>query len=81
FDVVASRLKEEYKVECAYEAINVWSPRWIECDDEKKLKEFKDKAFENHSVDGGGHLTYLAPTRVTLSLIEERWPDIRFRAT
>ena len=47
FDVVASRLKEEYKVECAYEAINVWSARWIECRDEKKLKEFKDKAFEN----------------------------------
>ncbi|ENF6453579.1 peptide chain release factor 3 [Pseudomonas aeruginosa] len=81
FDVVASRLKEEYKAECAYEAINVWSARWIECDDEKKLKEFKDKAFENLSVDGGGHLTYLAPTRVNLSLMEERWPDIRFRAT
>ncbi|HEK0171926.1 TPA: peptide chain release factor 3 [Pseudomonas aeruginosa] len=81
FDVVASRLKEEYKVECAYEAINVWSARWIECDDEKKLKEFKDKAFENLSVDGGGHLTYLATTRVNLSLMEERWPDIRFRAT
>ena len=81
FDVVASRLKEEYKVECAYEAINVWSARWIECDDEKKLKEFKDKAFENLSVDGGGHLTYLAPTRVNLSLMEERWPDIRVRAT
>ncbi|HHK2838596.1 peptide chain release factor 3 [Pseudomonas aeruginosa] len=81
FDVVASRLKEEYKVECAYEAINVWSARWIECDDEKKLKEFKDKAFENLSVDGGRHLTYLAPTRVNLSLMEERWPDIRFRAT
>lgn len=79
FDVVASRLKEEYKVECAYEAINVWSARWIECDDEKKLKEFKDKAFENLSVDGGGHLTYLAPTRVNLSLMEERWPDIRSR--
>ncbi|PWU31900.1 peptide chain release factor 3 [Pseudomonas sp. RW407] len=81
FDVVASRLKEEYKVECAYENINVWSARWIECKDEKKLKEFKDKAFENLSVDGGGHLTYLAPTRVNLSLMEERWPDITFRAT
>ncbi|MCP1645853.1 peptide chain release factor 3 [Pseudomonas citronellolis] len=81
FDVVASRLKEEYKVECAYEQINVWSARWIECKDEKKLKEFKDKAFENLSVDGGGHLTYLAPTRVNLSLMEERWPDITFRAT
>ena len=81
FDVVASRLKEEYKVECAYEAINVWSARWIECADEKKLKEFKDKAFENLAVDGGGHLTYLAPTRVNLSLMEERWPDVQFRAT
>ncbi|WP_312256597.1 peptide chain release factor 3 [Stutzerimonas nitrititolerans] len=81
FDVVASRLKEEYKVECAYEAINVWSARWIECADEKKLKEFTDKAHENLAVDGGGHLTYLAPTRVNLSLMEERWPDVKFRAT
>ena len=78
FDVVASRLKEEYKVECIYEAINVWSARWIECDDKKKLQEFKDKAHENLSIDGGGHLTYLAPTRVNLSIMEERWPDIKF---
>ncbi len=81
FDVVASRLKEEYKVECIYEAINVWSARWIECDDKKKLQEFKDKAHDNLSIDGGGHLTYLAPTRVNLSLMEERWPDIKFLAT
>ena len=33
------------------------------------------------SEDGGGHLTYLAPTRVNLSIMEERWPDIRFRET
>lgn len=78
FDVVASRLKEEYKVECIYENINVWSARWIECDDNKKLQEFKDKAHENLSIDGGGHLTYLAPTRVNLSIMEERWPDIKF---
>ncbi|PAU88388.1 peptide chain release factor 3 [Pseudomonas sp. WN033] len=81
FDVVASRLKEEYKVECLYEPINVWSARWIESDDKKKLEEFRNKAVENLAVDGGGHLTYLAPTRVNLSLTEERWPDIRFRAT
>lgn len=81
FDVVASRLKEEYKVECVYEAVNVWSARWIECDDKKKLEEFKVKATDNLAIDGGGHLTYLAPTRVNLSLMEERWPDIKFRAT
>jgi peptide chain release factor 3 len=81
FDVVASRLKEEYKVECAYEPITVWSARWISCDDKKKLEEFQTKAMENLAIDGGGHLTYLAPTRVNLSLMEERWPDVKFRAT
>lgn len=81
FDVVASRLKEEYKVECQYEAVNVWSARWIECSDKKKLEEFSNRALENLAVDGGGHLTYLAPTRVNLSLMEERWPDVTFRAT
>ncbi|WP_193073623.1 peptide chain release factor 3 [Pseudomonas sp. FME51] len=81
FDVVASRLKEEYRVECAYEPINVWSARWIESSDKKKLEEFSNKAMENLAIDGGGHLTYLAPTRVNLSLTEERWPDISFNAT
>ena len=33
------------------------------------------------ALDGGGHLTYLAPSRVNLSLMEERWPDVLFRAT
>ncbi len=79
--MVASRLKEEYKVECLYEPINVWSARWVESTDKKKLEEFRNKNVENVAIDGGGHLTYLAPTRVNLSLTEERWPDIRFNAT
>ena len=81
FDVVPERLKQEYKVECMYEPVNVWSARWVESGDRKKLDEFSKKATENLAVDGGGHLTYLAPTRVNLSLTEERWPEIEFRAT
>ncbi len=81
FDVVASRLQDEYKVECQYEPVNVWSARWISSDNAKKLDEFKNKAMENLAIDGGGHLTYLAPTRVNLNLTAERWPDIRFSAT
>ena len=42
---------------------------------------FSKKAADHLSEDGGGHLTYLAPTRVNLSLMQERWPDIRFRET
>ena len=81
FDVVAYRLQDEYKVEAIYEPVNVYTARWITCEDSRKLDEFRKKAAEHLSVDGGGHLTYLAPTRVNLSLMEERWPDLEFRAT
>jgi peptide chain release factor 3 len=81
FDVVAYRLKDEYKVEALYEPVNVFTARWVYCDDPRKLEEFRKKAAEHLSVDGGDYLTYLAPTRVNLSLMEERWPDIEFRAT
>ena len=81
FEVVAYRLKDEYKVEAIYEPVNVYTARWIRCDDERRLEEFRRKAAEHLSVDGGGHLTYLAPTRVNLQLTEERWPDVKFAAT
>jgi len=81
FEVVAYRLREEYGVEAIYEAVNVHSARWTECDDNKKLESFKNKTQDNLAVDGGGHLTYLAPTRVNLSLTEERYPEIAFRST
>jgi peptide chain release factor 3 len=81
FDVVAYRLKDEYKVEAVYEPVNVYTARWVYCDDERKLEEFRKKAADQLSIDGGGCLSYLAPTRVNLALMEERWPDIQFRAT
>ncbi len=81
FDVVAFRLKEEYKVDCVYEPVSVATVRWIDCEDERKLAEFKKKAHDQLSEDGGGYLTYLAPSRVNLQLMQERYPDIRFRPT
>ena len=81
FDVVAFRLKEEYGVECGFEAINVNTARWVECSDEKMLNDFRKKAADNLALDAGGSLTYLAPTRVNLELTIERWPDIEFHST
>lgn len=51
------------------------------CADEKKFNEFKKKAHDQLSLDGGGYLTYLAPSRVNLQLMKERYPDIEFRET
>ena len=47
----------------------------------KNWRSFKQKAFANLSIDGSDYLVYLAPTRVNLQLMEERWPEIEFRAT
>ena len=35
FDVVAYRLKDEYKVDAIYEPVTLYSARWIDSEDEK----------------------------------------------
>ncbi len=81
FDVVAWRLKNEYKVECHFEPVQVATARWIECSDKKLLDEFKLKAYDNLALDGADNLTYIAPTRVNLQIMQERWEAIQFLAT
>jgi peptide chain release factor 3 len=81
FEVVAFRLADEYSVQCVFDNVSVHTARWIECDDARKLDEFRDKAFDNLAVDHSGALVYLAPGRVNLQLTEERWPAIRFLKT
>jgi peptide chain release factor 3 len=81
FDVVAYRLKDEYGVECSYEPVNVNTARWVHCDDEKKLEEFRRKNEINLATDSGGSLSYLAPSNVNLTLAMERWPEVEFVAT
>ena len=71
----------EYGVEATFEPVSVTTARWVHCSNEKKLEEFREKNALNLALDAAGHLVYLAPTRVNLSLMEERWPDIKFRAT
>jgi peptide chain release factor 3 len=81
FDVVAQRLKDEYKVDCLFEPVSVATARWVQCDDAKLLQRFRDKAYENLAVDQAGELVYIAPTRVNLELAMERYPDVQFHAT
>ncbi|TDO98142.1 peptide chain release factor 3 [Marinomonas balearica] len=81
FDVVVARLKAEYNVEAIYEGVNVATARWIECDDAKKLEEFKRKNQVNLALDGGDNLSYIAPTMVNLNLAQERFPEVAFRST
>jgi peptide chain release factor 3 len=81
FDVVAHRLRDEYKVECQFETINVATARWVHCEDDKMLDDFSRKAHDNLALDHSDSLVYIAPSKVNLSLTQERWPDVEFRET
>jgi peptide chain release factor 3 len=81
FDVTAFRLKSEYNVECVYDAVPVSTVRWVSSTNAAKFEEFKRKVHDNLGEDGGGHLVYIANSRVNLQLAEERYPDIIFSAT
>ena len=81
FEVVAFRLQDEYGVQATWDAINVYTARWVTCADARKLEEFRAKAHDNLGLDHSGALVYLAPTRVNLQLTLERWPELTFRET
>src|SRR4029079_12843211 len=68
FEVVAFRLEDEYSVNCVFDGVNVFTARWIYCDDEKHLEEFRVKAHDHLAIDHSGALVYLAPSRVNLEL-------------
>ena len=80
FEVVAQRLKDEYNVSCDFEPVSVHTARWV-IGPEKEIERFKAKVQEHVAYDAGDHLVYLAPSRVNLQLIEERWPELEFVAT
>lgn len=81
FDVVAHRLKNEYNVDCGFEAVQVSTARWLTFPDEKMAAEFRRRNEQYLAMDGHDTLSYIAPNRANLQLAMERWPDVVFRAT
>jgi peptide chain release factor 3 len=45
------------------------------------LEDFRRKAHDHLALDHSGALVYLAPSRVNLQLIQERWPEVTFAET
>ena len=81
FDVVAHRLKTEYKVDCSFEAVAVTTARWISFKNPADEAQFRRRNEQNLALDGNESLSYIAPNRANLQLAIERWPDVEFRAT
>ena len=82
FEVVASRLLNEYGVDAVFEGTSISSARWISCEDKKILADFEgSSAGHNVAYDAAGNMAYLASSGVNLKLTQERWPQLTFHAT
>ena len=81
FEVVASRLMNEYGVDAVFEGTSISSARWISSDDKRVLQDFEAALGHNVAYDAAGNMAYLATSGVNLRLTEERWPKLTFHAT
>ncbi len=81
FEVVASRLANEYGVDAVFEPTNITCARWVTCDDAKIFADFERSLAHNLAHDAAGNLAYLAPTTINLDLTQERWPKVTFHTT
>ena len=81
FDVVASRLMNEYGVDAVFEGTSISSARWVTSEDRRILVDFEKSLSHNLAHDAAGNLAYLATSAVNLRLTEERWPKLVFHTT
>ncbi|MCC6202136.1 MAG: peptide chain release factor 3 [Gammaproteobacteria bacterium] len=81
FEVVAWRLQHEYRVDSAFEPVDIYTVRWVSSDSAADLAEFRERQATRLATDASGALAYLAPSRAALALVVERWPSLRFHAT
>lgn len=81
FDVIISRLAEEYSVDAGYENAGIAAARWVFSEDRRQFEEFREYHRQDLALDAEGALAYLAPTPWKLESAEERYPHVAFRVT
>ncbi len=81
FEVVAQRLKDEYKVDAIFESADIYTARWLTFPDELTRRNFEREQSIRLGKDVDGNPVYLASTRYNLDVTMEKWPKVGFHAT
>ncbi len=81
FEVVAQRLKDEYKVDAIFEAADIYTARWLTFEDDLTRRNFEREQWARLGKDVDGNLVYLASSRYNLDITAEKWPKVGFHAT
>ncbi len=81
FEVVAQRLKDEYKVDAIFEPAEIYTARWLTFPDDTTRRNFEREQALRLGQDVDGNPVYLASTRYNLDVTMEKWPKVGFHAT
>ncbi|MDD2874674.1 MAG: peptide chain release factor 3, partial [Azoarcus sp.] len=81
FEVVAQRLKDEYKVDAIFESADIHTARWLTFPDELTRRNFEYEQGLRLGKDVDGNMVYLATSRYNLAVTMEKWPKVGFHAT
>ncbi|MDR0378438.1 MAG: peptide chain release factor 3 [Candidatus Accumulibacter sp.] len=80
FEIVAQRLRNEYKVDASFEATDIHTARWLSFPDEATRRSFTHEQQHRLARDVDGNLVYLAGTRYSLEVVSEKWSRVGFHA-
>ena len=81
FEVIQFRLKHEYGATVEFVPQAIYKACWISCDKERALNEFIDSKRRFIARDNKGKLVFMAESRAWLKMVEENFPEIKFRST
>lgn len=80
FDVVAHRLKHEYGVDLVFENYVAQLARWV-VGDAAELEALQNRYSAQLAHDNADFLVYLAPNKVYLNMVTEKFPKLQFLET
>ncbi len=80
FDVLRDRIRSEYEIPVKFEATELYTARWLSCDDHTKLKKFLDANQTAIANDHDGDPVFMARNAWHLDDATSKNPDIKFNA-
>ena len=81
FDVLRDRIRSEYEIPVKFEATELYTARWLSCDDAATLKKFTDMNQSAIADDHDGDPVFLARNAWHLEDAVSKNPDIEFKTT
>ncbi len=81
FEVLRDRIRTEYEIPVKFEATELYTARWLFCDNAATLKKFTDTNQSAVAFDHDGDPVFMARNAWHLDDAQSKNPDIEFRST